>query len=228
MPIRRELDQDFFKKWSPQMAYVLGFFAADDSMLKNRRGSHYIEFTVTDKSVLEQIREAIGSTNRIAERKRISKQKAVYRLQIGSKEWFKDLSCLGFMQNKSKRLALPVIPAKYFGDFVRGYFDGDGCVYFNRLKYADRKNPRWILMTLFTSGCQLFLNSLWTELKIRGIHGGSLKRKTRGFELCFSHKDSVALYRVMYHTGKAPELWLPRKRRKIEEAIRQLNLAVVV
>ena len=28
MPISKTLNQDFFKTWSPEMAYVLGFFAA--------------------------------------------------------------------------------------------------------------------------------------------------------------------------------------------------------
>ncbi len=223
MPIHKELNHDFFKKWSPGMAYVLGFFAADGYMVKNNRGAHFIGFIITDRSVLEQIQKVIGSTHRITERKKRNNHKTAYSLQIGSKEWFGDLSSLGFMQNKSKKLSLPKIPKKYFGDFVRGYFDGDGCVYFNHLKYADRKNPRWILMTLFTCGCRQFLSLLWDALKNRGICGGSLKNKKHGFELVFSHKDSIALYRIMYHTDIVPELWLPRKRDKLENAIRVLK-----
>src|SRR3989344_346883 len=153
MPMHRELNQDFFKKWSPEMAYVLGFFAADGSMVCNKRGAHFIEFTIVDRIVLEQIQKAVGSTHKIQKRgRRSSAHQIQYRIQIGSKEWFEDLSCLGFMQNKSKRLSLPNVTIEYFGDFVRGYFDGDGCVYFNRrLQFADRKKPRAILMTLFTS-----------------------------------------------------------------------------
>ncbi len=210
------------------MAYVLGFFAADGSMIRNKRGAHFIEFTITDRSVLEQIQQVTNSTHRIAERKHRANHKIAYRLQIGSKKWFEQLSRIGFMQNKSKRLPLPKIPQRYFGDFVRGYFDGDGCVYFSHLQYADRKNPRWVLLTLFTSGSRLFLDSLWNALKLNGIHGGSLKKKERGFELVFSHSDSVALHHIMYHTAKIPELYLPRKRTKLERAIRVLNLAVVV
>jgi hypothetical protein len=194
-------------------------------MIKNNRGAHFIEFTITDRIVLEQIQDAVGSTHKIQEReKRSETHKIQYRIQIGSKEWFEDLSKLGFMQSKSNRLSLPKIPKKYFGDFVRGYFDGDGCVYFNRLQFGDRKRPRWILMTLFTSGSRTFLANLWDELKARNIVGGSLKKKTRGFELVFSHKDSVALHHVMYHTGKTLELYLPRKRTKLENAIRELRM----
>jgi len=224
MPMHRGLNQDFFKKWSPEMAYVLGFFAADGSMLLNNRGACFIEFTITDRIVLEHIQRVTGSTHRIAERERGGNCKTAYRLQIGSKDWFNDLSRLGFMQNKSNRLPLPEIPGKYFGDFVRGYFDGDGCVYFNKLHFADRKEPRRILMTLFTSGCRPFLQSLWYKLMEQGIRGGSLKNKLHGFELAFSHNDSVALWRLMYNTGDIPELYLPRKRIKLENAIRELRV----
>ena len=209
------------------MAYVLGFFAADGSMIRNKRGGHFIEFTITDRIVLEKIRHVTKSTHKISTKKKSQNHKTAYRLQIGSKTWFEDLSYLGFMQNKSKTLPLPGVPSEYFGDFVRGYFDGDGCVYFNRLQYADRKKPRWVVLTLFTSGCRPFLDSLWEALKIRGVRGGSLKKKIRGFELVFSHSDSVALHHIMYHTGKTPELYLPRKRIKLERAIRVLKIAVV-
>lgn len=222
--MHRELNHDFFKKWSPEMAYVLGFFAADGSMLKNKRGGHFIEFTITDREVLEYIQLVTESTHTIAKRERGGNCKTAYRLQIGSRKWFEDLSRLGFMQNKSKQLPLPKIPKKYFGDFVRGYFDGDGCVYFSSLQYADRKKPRWVLLTLFTSGCRPFLNSLWDELKNNGIHGGSLKKKIRGFELVFSHSDSVALHRLMYHTAEVAGFSLKRKREKLEKAIQVLGL----
>ena len=48
------------------MAYVLGFFAADGNMIKNKRGAHFIEFQITDKNLLEKIRELLGSNQKIA------------------------------------------------------------------------------------------------------------------------------------------------------------------
>jgi intein/homing endonuclease len=229
MPIHRELNQDFFKKWSPEMAYVLGFFAADGCMLENRRGGHFIEFNITDRVVLYRIRAVTGSNHKITKRPiRNPKWKAIYRIQIGSNEWFKDLSRLGFTQHKSNTLRLPKVPQKYVGDFVRGYFDGDGCVYFKRLKYADRKYKRWVLLTLFTSGSKQFLESLWKVLERHGIQGGSLKKKTRGFELVFSHKNSLALCVLMYHTGIATGLYLPRKLTLLRKAIITLYPNAVV
>lgn len=42
------VNKEFFKCWTSEMAYVLGYFSADGSMFINPRGSRYIEFTSTD------------------------------------------------------------------------------------------------------------------------------------------------------------------------------------
>ncbi len=227
--MHRELNHDFFKKWSPEMAYVLGFFAADGSMLKNRRGGKFIEFNITDRTVLHRIRATTGSNHKITKRpSRNSKWKDIYRIQIGSQEWFADLTHLGFTQHKSNTLRFPKVPKKYLGDFIRGYFDGDGCIYFNKLKYADRKYKRWVMLSLFTSGSKDFLETLHDILRTCGVEGGSVKKKTRGFELVFSHNDSLALYTLMYHTAFTTDLYLPRKYKLFTKAMKTLYPNAVV
>ncbi len=224
-PIHREVDKAFFKQWTPTMAYVLGYFAADGTMFENKRGGHYIEFHSTDKYLIEKTRLALKSNHHIGVRLpsiKNAKHKVSYRLQVGSKELFADLVALGFVQSKSLVLALPRIPNKYFSDFVRGYFDGDGCIYFKQLKFADRKQPRWIVLSLFTSGSHQFLATLHRRLKKYGVKGGCLKDKQRGFELAFSRRDSLALYRLMYNTAPDTGLYLPRKYKIFQKAIQTL------
>lgn len=41
MPVYKRVNKDFFKKWSNEMAYVLGFFAADGNMIVNKRGGQF-------------------------------------------------------------------------------------------------------------------------------------------------------------------------------------------
>ena len=133
------------------MAYVLGFFAADGSMLTNKRGGKYIEFQITDRIILENIQRVTGANQKLTIRpSRDVRWKTMYRLQVGSKEWFEDLTRRGFTQHKSNTLRFPKVPKESLGDFIRGYFDGDGCIYFKHLKYADRKYKRWVALTLFT------------------------------------------------------------------------------
>jgi hypothetical protein len=206
------------------MAYVLGYFAADGTMIQNSRGGQYVEFTSTDIELLEHVHRIGGCTQHISLRKpREGKDwKTQYRLQVGSRDWFGDLERLGFSPKKSRTMRLPDIPTKHHAAFVRGYFDGDGCVYFKLLKFADRARKRWILMTIFTCGSRPFLEDLLKILKDHGVRGGSLRTKERGHDISFSHKDSLAIYNLMYHTGSDTGPYLTRKRRVFDRAIQIL------
>lgn len=225
MPILRTLDQDFFKTWAPEMAYVLGYFAADGSMIRNTRGAHFIEFTSTDLIMLTRLKKVVGSNHRLSKRpRRNTAWQQQYRLQIGSKIWFQDLKGLGFTPNKSHTLRFPSVPENCLGAFVRGYFDGDGNVYFKEHYSKWHKKPVWVFTTRFTSGSKKFLATLQRRLHQCGLSGGHIAEKKHGCELVFSRYDSLALYRVMYNTAKVAPLWLPRKRKTLEKAIRVLGL----
>lgn len=201
------------------MAYVLGFFAADGTMRQTKRGTHFVEFHITDKELLEEIRAVVGSDHTIATRVRNDGWKLGYRLQIGSKQWFEDLSRLGFAPAKSATMYMPVIPHEYLPDFVRGYFDGDGNVYFKQHPRSDRGTLVWVFTSRFTSGSRRFLEALHDELKNHaGVAGGRIATKERGFELVFSRHDSLALYGFLYNT--IPHgLLLERKYRTFRRAV---------
>jgi intein/homing endonuclease len=210
------------------MAYVLGFFAADGSMIQNKRGAHFIEFNITDLELLEDIKGALRSDHKISGRVRSGHNwKTLYRLQIGSKEMFRDLGRFGFSQDKSKKMRLPEIPNKYLGDFVRGYFDGDGCVYFGTHWARDRKKKRYVFSTRFTSGSKSFLEDLKRSLS-EYVHSGFIVEKKRksgelsGYELVFSNRDSFSLFELMYKNGRA-KLFLDRKYSIFNKAVNVLK-----
>lgn len=212
--------------WSCEMAYVLGYFAADGSMVRNNRGAHFIEFMSTDLTLIKQVRRALQSTHKLS--KKASKKvewKTQYRIQIGSKELFEDLSKLGFTQKKSQTLMFPKVPKVFAAHFVRGYFDGDGNVYFKKHFRKDRQVDTWVFTSGFTSGSYAFLHNLHQTLKKFGVQKGSIRTKYRnsGFELVLSRKDSVALFDFMYDNASA-RLQLPRKRKVFEHAIRTLRM----
>ena len=203
------------------MAYVLGFFAADGTMIANNRGAHFIEFHSTDKQLLFIIKKLFGSNHKISTRdKHNPKWKIGYRLQIGSSEMFEDLISLGFTPNKSLTIEFPKVPRRLLGDFIRGYFDGDGCIYFRKHKVKDRKKEKWIFSSRFTSGSKKFLSELHAQLRPM-VEKGAIHDKIRGFELVFSHKDSVALYKLMYHND-CHGLYLNRKYKLFRKAINTL------
>ncbi|TSC74893.1 MAG: intein-containing protein [Parcubacteria group bacterium Gr01-1014_30] len=220
------VNQDFFKKWTPEMAYVLGYFAADGCMSVNSRGAHFIEFTSTDKEQIERIREKMQSSHVIG--RFVSKNprwKTGYRLQIGSKEMFNDLLRLGLTPRKSLTLDLPEVPEQYFSHFVRGYFDGDGSVAFMRYFRNDRKKLVYAFRTRFISGSKIFLEKLLQKLRFFvGTKGGSLIKKQDGsFELSFSMNDSCKIFFYLYNECIAGNLFLTRKYNRFQEALKILR-----
>lgn len=216
MPIRREVNKSFFKKWTSNMAYILGFIFADGNITCTKRGTWYWSLQITDIEILKKIKKDIGSSHIISKKKSKQKHKQIYRLQIGSKEMCDDLIFLGLIERKSKIMLFPEIPKKYFSDFLRGYFDGDGGVWVG-LKNKKQNNKNYIISTFFTSGSEDFLISLKKILFSSGVLGGCLVKKERGFDLKYSIKNSLKLYKIMYNSKC--DLFLKRKREKFENYI---------
>ena len=162
------------------------------------------------------------SSHIISERKKVENHKQLYRLQIGSKDICEDLSCLGVTKRKSKTMKMPFTPKKYFPDFLRGYFDGDGGVWIG-LKNKNQNTETFTLSTYFTSGSKEFLISLKDILTQYGMVGGSLVKKERGFDLKYSVRNSLILYKIMYNSKCS--LFLNRKRVKFDKyaVVAQLN-----
>jgi len=223
MPIHKEVNRDFFKEWSAEMAYILGFFAADGNMIRNKRGAHFIEFQITDKTLLYAIRKVLCLNHKITARNRGENYKKSYRLQIGSKKIFSDLEILGMTPKKSNTLKFPEVPRRYFGDFVRGYFDGDGYVGIGKYWRKNRKRFEWQFSTSFVSGSSPFLSGLKNSLRTIISGGGISQKKDGSHELVLSKHGSIALFNLMYN-NTATELLLKRKHKVFLRAFKVLKL----
>ena len=136
------------------------------------------------------------------------------------------LLVFGIFQNKSLVVRVPKnIPDRYTGDFVRGYFDGDGCIYFKSHYAKDRRHYRWVFQTKFISGSLKFLEDL-KGLLGRFTKGGFIVKKERGYELFYSHNDSRAIYELMYGKLRG-DLFLARKYNKFKNAITILDDKII-
>ena len=200
------------------MAYVLGFFAADGYITVNKRGGQFWCIDIVDKKLIELIREKINADHKISVRKRHKNKYTSYRLQIGSIEMCDDLRNLGFNERKTKSLAVPHVPDKYFSDFVRGYFDGDGHVWVGTIN-QQRKIPHTVIQTMFTSCSKKFLESLNSLLVYRGITKGRVsKGKGNYYRLAYSVSGSLKLYDFMYNSHILKNgLFLERKKSVFEK-----------
>lgn len=224
MPQIRELNEKFFDEWSSEMAYVLGFIFADGSIFKNKRGGEYLDITSTDLGLLGKIRTVLRSNHKIGTYKTNSeKLKRGYKIQIGNKHLITQLKKLGVTPKKSLTMKFPTIPKTFVGDFIRGYFDGDGGVNLGRYWRKDRSKWKTQFDSRFTSGSLEFLATLH---KILGEYtkGGFIYKKptSNSFELVFAGHDSLNLFKLMY--GEAsPSLFLERKHAIFLRAFNELD-----
>jgi hypothetical protein len=218
VPIYKKVNKDFFKKWTPEMAYVLGFFAADGYMTVNRRGGQFWSIQIVDKTLLCDIREVIGSNHKISCRKGRENVKDSFRLQIGSIEMCDDLRELGFNEKKAKSMSVPNVPKRYFSDFVRGYFDGDGNVWTGYV-HKERFTKLLVLRIIFTSCSNEFLSVLARRLEDRGIVKGVIRKAIGNYyRLSYSTWNALKLYDFMYNHGVnlSGGLFLGRKKKVFE------------
>ncbi|TSA44920.1 hypothetical protein D4R51_02920 [bacterium] len=192
------INDRFFDSWSVPMAYVLGFWFADGYMRKEK--SYRIVVVSNDSDILEDIRTKMGSTHPIKKRR----GDRSYSITIHSKYLYNALTRRGGFRRKSRTMIFPAVPKKYLRDYIRGYFDGDGSVFF--VTYARTKDKKITreLRTNFTSGSRKFLESLMKilyielnlSLKKLGVfnNGSSLK-------LGYGMKDSDTLLKYMYYNN---------------------------
>ena len=189
------LDEKFFDKWSGAMAYVLGFWFADGYMRHEK--SYRIVFISNDRNILRQIRRVLGASHPITDRK--TDRSLV--LSVFSKRLYQRLAILGGLRRKSRTVRFPRIPDKYLKDFIRGYFDGDGSVFF--VNYISTKNgkPRRELRSNFTSGSKLFLDGLMDALNQRlGLAPKKLGSYNlgRSLKLGYGTHDTKKLLKFIY------------------------------
>ena len=210
----------FFDAWSPDMAYILGYFAADGSMYINKSGGRYIGFYSIDLQLIELVKTILKVTNKIEVRNRGS-WKTSYVLQIGSKKIYNILLNLGLMPNKSLRLTLPNIPDDLFFHFLRGYFDGDGGVYYQVLIRNTRPNPTNHLHLNIRCGSRAFLEAIRIKLTYFIKLRGSLYFHSGAYSLAYYGKDVIELYSFLYPNQAVP--CLLRKRLQLEEGVRQMG-----
>ena len=158
------IKDDFFNVIDNELnAYILGFLYADGY---HNTKKNYIALSLheKDKQILDRIMQAIqpGRSLQYIKRKTSNPQ---YRITLYSKQISNRLLELGCTNNKTFTLTFPstLIPNNLLHHFVRGYFDGDGCVSVYRTKENYFKCYYSIIGTL------TFINELETILINLGL-----------------------------------------------------------
>lgn len=121
-PRKHKVNEDFFKVWSHDMAWVLGLFVTDGTVNKS---VHSITFSQKDERILKVVARLMDADFVLATS---AKTRTTPTLLINSREIKKDLEAMGITNNKSLSFPFPSVPDEFWPSFIRGVIDGDGNV----------------------------------------------------------------------------------------------------
>lgn len=124
------INHSFFEKdnINSNSAYILGLIASDGCVSKVDNCIS-IELKSDDIELLEEVNKILGNERPIKTYSREGRNDTS-KLYFFSKKIKQDLAYFDIIPNKTYCSVNFVknIPDKYFIDFVRGFFDGDGCI----------------------------------------------------------------------------------------------------
>lgn len=188
-----EINTDFFKTWTNDMAYVLGFILTDGNIVGN-----VFSISQVNNEILTKINEVMASTYPIHKRK--NGRSYLYNLTIYRRNMVDDLKAIGITENKSTTIEMPDIPAEYMADFIRGVIDGDGWV-----------QDRGYVMNI-TTASEIFAEQLRDVFEGMGLNT-RIAIQSNAYRVWVSGKnDVIKLAEWLY--GNEPRLYLERKRER--------------
>jgi hypothetical protein len=120
-----------------EKAYWLGFLYAD-GYISNKTTHISLSLKKSDKVHLEKFKSFLKTSAKISYRKRLK----AYRLSFRCKQMREDLIKLGCTPNKSMTISqIPNIPEELKIHFIRGFFDGDGCITYSNERRDSTRLP---------------------------------------------------------------------------------------
>lgn len=120
------INENFFSEQNSEMAYVLGFLMADGNVGK-KNNLIQISLAAIDKELLESIHQLVGGSPLY---EYVQNNHSYVRWYCTSSKIKRDLAEYDVIPQKTGFAKIPSkLDKKFYPDFIRGYFDGDGCVY---------------------------------------------------------------------------------------------------
>ena len=120
---KKYVNSNYFSEINEHSAYWLGLLMADGHVDLNNNS---LELTLKDKDHIEKFKQDLSSDHKVNVKH--IKNNYYYRLNIRDFKLISDLKKYGFYNNKTYGWNVPNISNEYIKDFIRGLFDGDGCI----------------------------------------------------------------------------------------------------
>lgn len=218
-----EKDETYFQRESPNMAWILGFLASDGTVGKNNNKIK-IGLAAKDVEILYRIKEEM---NLPAEPKLYTNNQGYdcCTLQWTCEQHKKDLIKYSIVPAKTFILKPPLeLDRKYWIDYIRGYFDGDGSI--NLIKNGNSRgngNLRWQVCSATKEILEWIVNFLYEEYNIPKVNIQT-ERKESGNLLYYIQYSSIStrkIYTVLYSTSS--NMYLKRKKEHYEKILSEVK-----
>ena len=223
----RRIRHDIFSKIETELqAYLLGFYAADGN-INEKRKTFRIHLQKQDSELVYLYKDIISPDARtftVNEHKTTGRNgKEInahesFGVDITSTKLCTDLVNLGIGYNKSySNLHIPEIPEDLIRHFIRGYFDGDGCItiWLSKEKgKSDRVRGKFDICAKSASILNEFIKFFAThDIKINLNY---LKRDDMYRISTSSKKELEKIYNILY---KDSNFYLSRKFNKFDHYV---------
>lgn len=130
-----EKDESFFERVdTEEKAYWLGFLYADGYIVQTKEKSKIrLGIQSRDEEHLKKFLKSLKSNHKIKHSKKVTNEKEYYLsfVDIVSVKMVKDIIALGCTPRKTFTQTFPsedILPKEFQLSFIRGVFDGDGCI----------------------------------------------------------------------------------------------------
>lgn len=205
---------DFFKEINTEAkAYILGFIAADGHV-DGTKYSFVIALKDSDYELLEKIRDAMGSTHPIVQhipatnpyKKSTNQNLEKCSLAINGKELVTPLIQMGLVGNKTYSLSgdiIKYVPEHLIRHFLRGYFDGDGCISLEKRYKSGTKS------TVHVAGNLDFLENTFNKYFPTACAIRKYKISKQCYDYTIQDKKQVLKFLAYLYSGST--IYLKRK-----------------
>lgn len=205
------VNDDYFDNESSNMAYILGFLAADGTVAKNGNRIK-IGLSSVDRKFLELIKEELGAESNILDYE-TSNGYMVSEFSFTSQKIKQKLTEYNIVPGKTETFTFPInLSKKYWIDFIRGYFDGDGSV-----GTAGPSAIRWQICSHRPQVLETIVEFLFEEY---GVPKVSVQKNEHGnsflYTIQYSNNSTRKIFQILYTPNS---LYLPRKFEKFKSII---------
>jgi hypothetical protein len=131
---KRTSDINIFDDWNQLSAYVMGLIWTDGNIYtQNANTGTLLDITTTDKDLMTILHDVITPTKKLYTYKP-KKGNLTYSIKTRNIYIIDSLIESGLTEKKTYTLEWPKdLPEELESHFIRGCFDGDGCVFLNKV-----------------------------------------------------------------------------------------------